>query len=99
MSHRNKGHSKKSKGSTSMAGVSKSTVSRSDMISRVNETPLKEKGISYSTLQQDVTVTTDSANGAEIHLGFADIKGNQLNENSMQEDAAYSVLPVIKESM
>lgn len=50
-----KGHSKKSKTtvatvSTSVAGVTKSTVSRSDLISRVNDTPLKEKGISYSTL-------------------------------------------------
>ena len=51
MSHRKKGHSKKSKVSNSIAGVSKSTVSHSDMISRVNDTPVKEKGISYSTLQ------------------------------------------------
>ena len=50
MSHR-KGHSKKSKVASSLAGVSKSTVSRSDMISRVNDTPVREKGISYSTLQ------------------------------------------------
>ena len=71
------------------------------MISRVNDTPLKDKGISYSTLQQDVTVTTDSANGAEMRLGLADIKGNQANDNSMQslkEDAAYPVLPLIRES-
>lgn len=50
MSHR-KGHSKKSKVANSLAGLTKSTVSRSDMISRVNDTPVKEKGISYSTLQ------------------------------------------------
>lgn len=87
--------------STSVAGVTKSTVSRSDMISRVNDTPLKEKGISYSTLQQDITVTTDSANGAEIRLGLAaDIKGNQYNDNSMQslkDDTAYHILPLISE--
>ena len=98
------GHSKKGKGATSvsMAGVSKSTVSRSDMISRVNDTPVREKGISYSTIQQDVTVTTDSANGAEMRLGVADdIKANYLNDNSMQslkEDVAYPVLPLIRES-
>jgi hypothetical protein len=69
------------------------------MFSRAADTPAKEKGISYSTLQQDVTVTTDSAMGGDliIHGGGngADTKGNQPLDNS---DASYRVLPLIKES-
>ena len=86
MSHRKGQHSKRTKVSTSIiAGVTKSTVSRSDMISRVNDTPLKEKGISYSTLQQDVTVTTDSAIAGEDRLGIADNKGAILNDNNSMQ--------------
>ena len=33
-----------------------------------------------------------------MRLGLADNKGNQVNDNSMQEDAAYPVLPLIRES-
>jgi len=32
-----------------------------------------------------------------IH-GSADIKGNQLNDNSIQDDTSYKVLPLIRES-
>ena len=64
MSHRKAKAAKKGKEvTTSMAATSKSTVSQFDLHSR-GDTP-QTKGISYSTIKHNTTVTTDSANEGE----------------------------------
>ena len=64
MSHRKTKAKKASVNATnSLAAVSKSTVNRSDLISRGDT--LQTKSIGYSTLEQNATVTTDSVNQGE----------------------------------